>query len=94
MGTSGHVKPCKEESTMGNQKVAAFIPAPSSLVLGYRAGDRMFMLGNNKRFQTLPKPGAFSLEAAAGASLCAESLLRLTWCLCSFCLQLAKNNNL
>lgn len=54
----------------------------------------MFMLGNNKRFQTLPKPGAFSLEAAAGASLCAESLLRLTWCLCSFCLQLAKNNNL
>lgn len=39
MGTSGHVNLCKEESTMGNQKVAAFIPAPSSLALGYRAGD-------------------------------------------------------
>lgn len=30
----------------------------------------MFMLGINKGFQTLPKPGVFSLKAAAGASLC------------------------
>lgn len=68
MGMSGHVNPARHR---GEPESCSFIPAPSSsLVLEYRAGDRMFMLGINKGFQTLPKPGAFSLKAAAGASLC------------------------
>lgn len=56
----------------------------------------MFMLGNNKRVPNVVQtPCIFPESRAAGARRCVPTyILRLTWYLYSFCLQLAKNNNL
>lgn len=73
-----------------------FLLLPLPLLPVYQAGDLMFMLGNNKRVPNIVQTQCICSEnKAAGALLCVPSyIIRLTWYLYSFCLQLAKNNNL
>lgn len=73
-----------------------FLLLPLPLLPVYQAGDLMFMLGYNKRVpNTVQTQCIFSENRAAGALRCVPSyIIRLTWYLYSFCLQLAKNNNL
>lgn len=83
-----------QERQQSQQHLFLLLPLP--LLPVYQAADLMFMLSNNKRVpSTVQTQCIFFENRAAGALLCVPSyIIRLTWYLYSFCLQLAKTNNL